>query len=172
MAYEVRMPVLSQSMIQGTVVEWLIKEGEKVEKGAVLVVVESDKATHELEAPQSGILRKILVEAGREVDVNAPIAVITSADEGAPAEAAEVSSPASTPAAVPPIASTNAERRKSVSPLAKRIAKELGVDTGLLTGSGLGGMVVQQDVRAYAGHRIANVPTPSINTSIVSTTHP
>ena len=64
MTHEIRMPVLSQSMIQGRVVEWLLNEGDIVNKGALLVVVESDKATHELEAPHEGILRKILVEAG------------------------------------------------------------------------------------------------------------
>ena len=80
MTHEVRMPVLSQSMLQGRVVEWLLNEGDKVNKGALLVVVESDKATHELEAPQQGILRKILVEAGTEVDVDTPLAII--ADDG------------------------------------------------------------------------------------------
>ena len=81
MTHEVRMPVLSQSMIQGRVVEWLLNEGDKVNKGALLVVVESDKATHELEAPQEGILRKILVEAGTEVDVDTPLAIIADAGE-------------------------------------------------------------------------------------------
>ncbi|MGE5124132.1 MAG: biotin/lipoyl-containing protein, partial [Acidobacteriaceae bacterium] len=81
MVYEVKMPVLSQSMIQGRIVEWLLKEGDKVDKGAVLVVVESDKATHELEAAESGILQKILAEEGAEVDVDTPIAIIAHAGE-------------------------------------------------------------------------------------------
>src|SRR5512143_304589 len=153
MAHEVRMPVLSQTMIQGTVVEWLIKEGETVDKGAVLVVVESDKATHELEAPQSGILRKILVGAGKEVDVNTPIAIIAPAEEGAPTEAPKAATPAAAPTPVAPTVVSRQERRKSISPLAKRVAKELGVDPCLLVGSGLGGMVIQQDVRAFAGLR-------------------
>jgi len=168
MAYEVRMPVLSQSMIQGTVVEWLIQEGEKVDKGAVLVVVESDKATHELEAPQSGILRKILVQAGKEVDVNAPIAIIASAEEGAPAVAPTVGRAPSTPAAVEPSLSPPTTRRKSISPLAKRLAKELGVDAGLLTGSGLGGMVIQQDVRLFAGQHAAAAPVSSMGAPTIT----
>jgi pyruvate/2-oxoglutarate dehydrogenase complex dihydrolipoamide acyltransferase (E2) component len=81
MVHEVRMPVLSQTMIQGRVVEWILKEGEKVDKGALLVVVESDKATHELEAPDGGILTKILVEEGCEVDVNTVLAIISEAGE-------------------------------------------------------------------------------------------
>ena len=168
MAHEVRMPVLSQSMIQGRVVEWLIKEGEKVDKGAVLVVVESDKATHELEAPQSGILRRILVEAGKEVDVNTPIAIIAFPDEDAPADAHRASSPAAAPATVASAPSTHVEKRMSASPLAKRVARDLGVDPRVLRGTGLGGMVIKKDVCAFAERQAAQVPIPSQNTPTVT----
>ena len=134
MTHEVRMPVLSQSMIQGRVVEWLLKEGDPVVKGAPLVVVESDKATHELEAPQAGILRKILVEAGAEVDVETPIAVLAEADEPLDTQAA-VNSPQASPAAPSlPASAPGAGRRKPVSPVAKRVAHELGVDPAQVTG--------------------------------------
>jgi pyruvate/2-oxoglutarate dehydrogenase complex dihydrolipoamide acyltransferase (E2) component len=167
MTHEVRMPVLSQSMIQGRVVEWLLKEGAKVNKGALLVVVESDKATHELEAPQAGILSKILVEAGMEVDVNTPIAIIADAYEtGTPPSDA-------TPSHVIPIGSTVAAApaptggRKPVSPAAKRLAQELKIDLSLVPGTGEDGLVTEKDLRAFAGQQTASAPTESEDAQVI-----
>jgi pyruvate/2-oxoglutarate dehydrogenase complex dihydrolipoamide acyltransferase (E2) component len=167
MTHEVRMPVLSQSMIQGRVVEWLLKEGAKVNKGALLVVVESDKATHELEAPQAGILSKILVEAGMEVDVNTPIAIIADAYEtGTPPSDA-------TPSHVIPIGSTVAAApaptggRKPVSPAAKRLAQELKIDLSLVPGTGEDGLVTEKDLRAFAGQQAASAPTESEDAQVI-----
>jgi pyruvate/2-oxoglutarate dehydrogenase complex dihydrolipoamide acyltransferase (E2) component len=125
MVHEVRMPVLSQSMIQGRVVEWLLKEGEKVDKGALLVVVESDKATHELEAAEAGILDKILVEEGAEVDVDTVLALIAEADGQVTTQEPPRSSPAFQAASTTPItAPPSADESRPRSPR----YKELGVD--------------------------------------------
>jgi pyruvate/2-oxoglutarate dehydrogenase complex dihydrolipoamide acyltransferase (E2) component len=150
MAYEVRMPVLSQSMLQGRVVEWLLKEGDPVTKGALLVTVESDKATHELEAAQGGILRKILVEAGAEVDVNTLLAIIADADEKSTVQ--DSPKPVQTTPAVStaPAVSPASGGRKPISPVAKRVAQELGVDVTKVAGTGLGGLVTEKDVREFA----------------------
>lgn len=158
MTLEVRMPVLSQSMIQGRVVEWLLSEGDKVDKGAVLVIVESDKATHELEAPQGGILHKILVEAGSEVDVDTPLAIIADPGE----QVAVVNNPASATTA-PAVNQETHEAsippgRKPVSPAAKRLAQELGVDVTKVAGSGEDGLVTEKDVRAFADQSSAPAP--------------
>jgi 2-oxoglutarate dehydrogenase E2 component (dihydrolipoamide succinyltransferase) len=155
MTHEVRMPVLSQSMIQGRVVEWLLKEGDKVDKGAVLVVVESDKATLELEAQDGGILQKILVEAGAEVDVNTPIAIIADPNE----HATMPDSP--TPAQVNPvavaalIAAPSSGGRRPVSPAARRLAQELGIDLAKVQGTGEDGLVTEKDLRAFASQHVA-----------------
>jgi pyruvate/2-oxoglutarate dehydrogenase complex dihydrolipoamide acyltransferase (E2) component len=152
MVHEVKMPVLSQSMIQGRIVEWLMKEGDKVDKGVVLVVVESDKATHELEAPVEGVLQKILVYEGAEVDVDTPIAIIECADEpGIIPDQSIIKQPSGAAvSAAPLIVQPGLARRKPVTPVAKRIAKDLGIDVNLVTGSGENGMVTEKDIRQYA----------------------
>src|ERR1700689_3175947 len=100
MAKDILMPLLSPSMTEGTLVRWLKKEGDAVKSGDVLAEVETDKATMDLEAFDSGILRKILVAEGEKVPINAKIGVIGTADEkidasaAAPAPAAKSESPA------------------------------------------------------------------------------
>ncbi len=158
MTHEVRMPVLSQSMIQGRVVEWLLNEGDKVNKGALLVVVESDKATHELEAPQEGILRKILVEAGSEVDVDTPLAIIADVgeqDDAVDSPTHAIASPLLTPQ---PSATSIPAGRRPISPAAKRVAQELGIDVSKVPGSGEDGLVTEKDVRAYTAEK----PAPAL----------
>src|SRR5471032_793774 len=81
MAKDVLMPLLSPSMTEGTLVKWLKKEGDTVKAGEVIAEVETDKATMDLEAFDSGILRKILVEAGAKVPVQSRIGIIGSKDE-------------------------------------------------------------------------------------------
>jgi len=167
MTYEVRMPVLSQSMLQGRVVEWLLKEGDKVNKGALLVMVESDKATHELEAPQGGILRKILVDAGTEVDVNTPLAIIADVDEPGTAQDGTAPSQASPVGIAVPTASPAVGGRRPVSPAAKRLAQELGIDVAQVPGTGEDGLVTEKDLRAFAGRHAAPAPTETEDTKVI-----
>ncbi len=167
MIYEVRMPVLSQSMIQGRVVEWLLKEGDQVDKGALLVVVESDKATHELEAQQAGILRKILVEAGTEVDVETPLAIIADADEPAAVTAGATASQAAPAGNTAAAAAPAAAGRRPVSPAAKRLAQELGIDVSKVPGTGEGGLVSEKDIRAFAGRHSAAAPAETEDLQVI-----
>src|SRR3990172_2006749 len=81
MAEIVTMPKLGFDMAEGTLVRWVVGEGESVEKGAVLAEIETDKATVEVESTHSGVIRRHLVEEGTVVPINAPIAVITKPDE-------------------------------------------------------------------------------------------
>lgn len=81
MVTKVVMPKLSLTMKEGTVGKWYKKEGDTVEKGEPIVEILSEKATYDLEAPDSGILRKILIEEGVDAQVNAVLAVITAPDE-------------------------------------------------------------------------------------------
>ena len=171
---DVNMPKLSDTMEEGTIVEWKKASGDEVHKGEVLAEVESDKATFDLEAEDDGKL-EILVEKGVPAKIGAPIARI---GEG---RAPQAESPAAAPAAeresaapLPPEAAKQPEstslqgaevkekqpkpdsdgqkaRDVRASPLAKRIAEEMGVDINAVKGTGPEGRIVKEDVIAAAG---------------------
>ena len=159
MPVQILMPALSPTMEKGKLAKWLKKEGDKVKSGDVLAEIETDKATMEVEAIDEGTLGKILVAEGTDdVLVNAPIAIILGEGEklgelpkAAPAPATK---PAAAPAtAAPPTAvPSSAQQPKAngsrifASPLAKRIAKQKGIDLAALKGSGPHGRVVLKDV--------------------------
>jgi pyruvate dehydrogenase E2 component (dihydrolipoamide acetyltransferase) len=169
----VTMPQLSDTMSEGVVAKWLTKEGTPVKQGQTIAEVETDKATMEMEAFDTGTLALILIQEGGKVAVGQPIAVIATGKESAedarkwhsqqngasapaPAaattHAAESSShaappaPTATIAAPPPACPENGDRPIRVSPLARRIAAEKGINLANLRGSGPGGRVVQRDV--------------------------
>jgi len=154
MAKDVLMPLLSPSMTEGTLVKWLKKEGDPVKSGDVLAEVETDKATMDLEAFDSGILRKILISEGTKVPVQSRIGIIGTKDEkideSAPATPAPTPAAASkeAPAPAAPTATAPAPSggRIKASPLAKKIAAEKGVSLSSLTGTGPGGRIVKNDV--------------------------
>jgi pyruvate dehydrogenase E2 component (dihydrolipoamide acetyltransferase) len=158
---EILMPRLSDTMEEGVVSAWHKKPGDKVSVGDSLVDIETDKALMEYEAYEDGVLGEILVGEGDTAAIGTPIATLVT--DGAvpaprqpaePAEApADVPVPAEAPAAVPaeaPAAAASARTRPPSSPLARRIARENGVDLTTLTGSGPGGRIVRADVEAAA----------------------
>ncbi|MBU6475678.1 MAG: pyruvate dehydrogenase complex dihydrolipoamide acetyltransferase [Alphaproteobacteria bacterium] len=186
MPHNVLMPALSPTMTEGKLAKWVKKEGDKVKAGQVLAEIETDKATMEVEAVDEGTLGKILVPAGTEgVAVNTLIAVLleegeTAADiksasapkAAAPAPAAPVKTvtPANTQVAAPQ--KTVAPRpqkggRIYASPLAKRLAKERGIDLARVSGSGPHGRIVKSDLdkapAPAAAPRAASAPAPSID---------
>jgi pyruvate dehydrogenase E2 component (dihydrolipoamide acetyltransferase) len=132
------MPKLSLTMTEGTVVQWFKKEGETVEKGEPVVEVLSDKVTYEVEAPASGIIRKIMAEEGTDVPVAETLAIITAPDEELP----EVEAIAEAPM-------ERVKERILASPAAKRVAKEHGVDLAQVKGTGPEGRIVEEDVRRF-----------------------
>ena len=163
MPVQVLMPALSPTMEKGKLAKWQKKEGDKVKSGDVLAEIETDKATMEVEAVDEGTLGKILVPEGTEdVLVNTPIAVIlaegeTAADIGKAAPAAKAPSP-SVPAKSAPVAVSSGTggvqapgevasgSRVFASPLARRIAKQKGVNLASVKGSGPHGRIVMKDV--------------------------
>lgn len=162
MASEVKLPRLGQGMESGTIVKWLKSEGDRVEKGEPLYELDTDKVTQEVEAEASGVLLKIAVSEG-EVPVGRTIAVIgeqgeevaeISAEEPEPVEEAPREAPATSgngrpeePAVIEPSGG-----RVKASPLARRIARERGIDLAALRGTGPEGRIVAEDVeRAEAG---------------------
>jgi pyruvate dehydrogenase E2 component (dihydrolipoamide acetyltransferase) len=169
MATNILMPALSPTMTEGTLARWLKAEGDVIKAGDVIAEIETDKATMEVEAVDEGILGKILVPGGTEkVAVNAPIAVLVEKGEtvgAAPAAApAQVAAPvaAAAPATAPaPVAHPAAKGDRVVaSPLAKRIAQQLGVNLAGLAGTGPGGRIVKADVQAAASAPKPAAPAP------------
>ncbi|MCF2872232.1 pyruvate dehydrogenase complex dihydrolipoamide acetyltransferase [Octadecabacter sp. G9-8] len=160
MAIEILMPALSPTMEEGTLAKWLVKEGDTVQSGDLLAEIETDKATMEFEAVDEGVIGKILVAEGTEgVKVNTAIAVIgeEGEDMSAPAAApaspepaakAEAGTPAATAAAAPaPTAAPSKDgSRLFATPLARRIARDKGLDLASITGSGPHGRIIKADV--------------------------
>ncbi len=157
MATNILMPALSPTMTEGTLARWLKKEGDVVKAGDVIAEIETDKATMEVEAVDEGVLGKILVADGTEgVQVNAPIAILVDAGEAVPSAAAPARM-AATPAPQAPVsaivapapAATPAESsgdRVFASPLARRMAKQAGLDLTGVPGSGPNGRIVRADI--------------------------
>jgi pyruvate dehydrogenase E2 component (dihydrolipoamide acetyltransferase) len=144
------MPRLSLTMKEGTVGKWYRKEGESVEKGEPIVEVVSEKATYDLEAPSSGILRKVLVQAGCDVPVNATIAVISAPDESF----SEAEMTAETQAEL----KAEGEERVPASPAAKRLAREHGVELSTIKGSGPEGRIIEDDLQHLIEQKAETAP--------------
>jgi len=171
---DINMPKLSDTMEEGTVVEWKKKTGDPVKKGEVIAEVESDKATFDLESEADGVLN-ILVEQGVPAKIGAPIARIGDTAppaKPAPKEAPKAEKappplpPAPKPAAPEPARATNgsdgaATVEVKASPLARRLASELGVNLASIQGTGPEGRIVKEDVEAAAAGKAAPVRTPS-----------
>jgi len=160
---DVRMPRLSDTMTEGILSQWLKHEGEQVSRGDVLAEIETDKATMELEADDSGVLTRILVEPGTTVPIGQPIAVIGEPDAAAPQAAAAPAAAAPQPTR-PPAAGPAAPRSAEVrtSPLARAIARQHGLDIATITGTGPGGRIVRADVQdAVAARDRATTPAPT-----------
>jgi pyruvate dehydrogenase E2 component (dihydrolipoamide acetyltransferase) len=149
MVTKVVMPRLSLTMKEGTVGKWYKKEGEAVEKGEPIVEVISEKATYDLEAPVSGLIRKILVEEGVDVPVGDVLAMITVLDE--PFSEAELRVQA-----LP--AGEEREIRTLASPSAKRLAKEHGIELSLVKGTGANGRIDEADVRRFMDEAGGSLP--------------
>ena len=153
MAYEVQMPKWGLTMKTGKIARWSVQEGERVEKGKPLLEVETDKITNVVEAPESGVLLKILVAKGQTAAVKSVIAVIGEPGENVDAWTAQ-SQPAAEGAPKAP-ASKAAPVGKAAGgevramPAARRAAKELGIDLAQVAGTGKDGAVTEKDVLAY-----------------------
>lgn len=173
---EFRMPALGADMEAGTVLQWMVKPGDAVKRGDIVAVVDTDKATIEVEIFQSGVVEKILVPEGEKVPVGEVLAIIRADGEVAAAPPAEKPEPApapppkpaaptpAPPATKPALAAPAVEKPKApqpptrpgerprlrISPLAMRVAMELGVDVSRVKGTGLDGAITRADVERAA----------------------
>ncbi|MHC4439599.1 MAG: E3 binding domain-containing protein [Planctomycetota bacterium] len=155
MAKPIIMPQVGQDVETGVIVEWHVKENDYVNKGDVVALVESDKATFEVEAYESGVLLKLLYDTGTEVKVLGPIAYVGEPDE----TVEELQAAQGTDEAITEASTGKKEERRekteqrsragvSVSPSAKRIAREHGIDLSKILGTGPDGRILKQDVLA------------------------
>jgi len=166
-ALTVVMPKLGFNMDTGTLTKWYKKENDPIVKGEPFFAVETDKTTIDVEATESGIVRKIFVQEGDEAPVTTPIAIVAGKDEDigtvqpdvaadtSPSAPAVPSDAVSCPAAVPDLSEKSARPAKC-SPRARRIANELGIpleELAGLTGSGVSGGITAKDVELYAASR-------------------
>ncbi len=160
MISEVTMPSMGADMTEGTVVKWLKAEGDAVVRGDKLAEIETDKTVVEMEAYADGLLRRIVVGEGVKVPVGDLIAFIGDAEDEVPAEEAPPESevpeaqarpPADIPSALAPPAppARSAGGRVKASPMARRLARERGIDISLVPGSGPGGRVTRDDVLSW-----------------------
>ena len=159
MAELITMPKLGFDMAEGKLGEWLKKAGDTVTQGETILLVETDKASVEVPAFRSGVLLKILVAAGESVPIGTPIAAIGEAGEtfesGAEVKAeakAKVEAKAEEKVEVkaePETEVAGADGRLAASPVALRMAAELGIDLRQVTGSGPAGRIIKRDIEAY-----------------------
>jgi pyruvate dehydrogenase E2 component (dihydrolipoamide acetyltransferase) len=157
MSVNIEMPKLSDTMTEGTLVKWLKQVGDQVEIGDVIAEVETDKATMEMEAFDDGVITEIKVQEGEKAAIGSILAVLNGDSGRAPDEAhlhvvPEEAAPASTPAApaaTPAAAATPATGdRVLASPLARKVAADLGVDLSSVAGTGPAGRITRSDVEA------------------------
>ncbi len=196
MSIEITMPRLSDTMETGSILKWNVGEGDSVSAGDAVADIETDKATMEMQVYDDGTIARILVPEGQTVEVGTPIAVLAEKDEDpreiaaasapplepapaaqeAPAAAPAVPAPdptasAPTPATAAPVPAAGAERLR-ISPVARRLADEHGIDVSLLQGSGPGGRIIKRDVMGAleAGRETAAALVPSAAAVAVPTT--
>jgi pyruvate dehydrogenase E2 component (dihydrolipoamide acetyltransferase) len=195
---DVIMPKMGDGMEEGTLLEWLKKDGDKVKSGEIIGTIQTDKATLELESPGSGVLTGLLLKGGETVPVGQPIAAILKDGEklpsdwgkggaathtnGSPAPATETTAPESVTAAKAepaatlapaPSAPPSSPERLKASPLARKIAEDLKVDLAGVSGSGPSGRIVEKDVRAAAKTGAAapiGAPTPVAGDQVIQLT--
>lgn len=179
---DIQMPRLSDTMEEGVLSAWRKRVGDQVSRGDIVAEIETDKAVMELEAYEDGVLERILVDEGATVPIGTPIAVLGDGT-GAPAVPAEPSpaapSAAEPPSTVPSPAETEPEPRSAhapaagrppgepgaarggrpkASPLARAVARDLGIDLASVTGTGPGGRIIRSDVDAAAAASAPQAP--------------
>jgi len=185
---EITMPRLSDTMSEGTVGRWLKKVGDQIAVGDIIAEIETDKATMELEAFEAGVLQQILIPEGQTVPIGHPIAIIgdsatpvaptpsippVTTQPSAPSASAvtPVTVQAVSPAAVAesatpaPAVGGDDNGRIKASPVARRLAEELGIDLRQVVGTGPGGRIIKENVEEFAARRGAAVPAPTVTPS-------
>lgn len=177
MAFSVVMPALEMAQETGKLLAWRKKEGDRVSKGEPLLEIETDKAVVEVEAPADGVLAGIKASEGADIPVGQTIAWIVAPGEAVPADAepqapaaragshtkAEQAAPKLQQSSVPSLSTASTAK---ISPKARRLAKELGVDIATIHGTGSGGEILASDVQAANAGTAAAPSTSSASSNV------
>src|SRR5262247_1471401 len=177
MAITFGMPSLGHTMEKGKIIEWLKHEGDPIAKGEPLVVIETDKVITEVESPADGVVLRIVVPSEEERPIGALLAVLGAQGEQvsevelqqmlgpaavkAPATPAPVVAPAPMAAPRAEAASRDGGERLKISPIARKLADELGLDASTIQGTGPGGRITKDDVVRVAEAAKATAPAPA-----------
>lgn len=146
--FRVAMPRLDPGMQSGKIVEWLKKEGDRVEKDVPIVRIEGEKTTFEVNSPGAGVVRKLLFEPGTDVQVGQTIALVGEPNETLPVETGAPAAPEPAVAQQVTVAPAGPRiQEPSASPVARKMAREAGIDISKIKGSGPGGRIVREDVQ-------------------------
>ncbi len=148
----VTMPQMGESVLEGTLERWLVREGERVDKDQNLCEITTDKVDTEIPAPEAGVVTQLLVAEGETIEVGAELAVIAA--EAATAETAAT--------AVEPVRPVEPEPQVRVTPLARRMAEDQGIDVTELSGSGVAGRVTKADLTPQPIEPEPPAPTPVV----------
>ncbi|MCX6135280.1 MAG: dihydrolipoamide acetyltransferase family protein [Ignavibacteriales bacterium] len=174
MATKIMMPKLSDTMEEGVILKWLRKEGDKIKQGEIIAEIESDKADMELEAYDSGFLRKIVVAEGGKAPIGGLIAIIGGVDEDitpllsgnapvpAPNKADKTAPPILASVSSTTVAGQPTDGKTKASPLARRLAVEKKIDLSRVSGSGPQGRVIKRDLEGLSGTIAAPASRPII----------
>ena len=149
MATNVYLPQWGMGMNDATIIKWLIKEGDLVKKGDQLVEVESSKVNAEIESPESGTIGKIFYEEGQVAKVGEILAIILGEGESLPQEANTESAKQEISETSEPKATKKVKVSVQITPIARKLAKELNLDISLIKGTGPNGRIVDSDVRSF-----------------------
>lgn len=164
------MPQMGYDMVEGTLVRWIKSEGDEVKRGEPVAEIETDKAVVEMESTANGLLRKILATEGATVPVGHPIGIIGSADEdiaglivdeaqaSGDAPSAEVAAEAASPAPASQTQPAADGERVKVSPVARKLAEERGIELSQVKGTGPGGRITREDVLNFEPGQAASLP--------------
>jgi pyruvate/2-oxoglutarate dehydrogenase complex dihydrolipoamide acyltransferase (E2) component len=145
-AYELKLPDLGEGLTEGEIARWLVSEGQDVAEDDPLVEIQTDKTTVEIPSPAAGTVTRILVDEGKVVPVGTLLLVIGGEADGGPSSSH--AAPAQAPPDTKPARAAAGTGR--ATPLVRRIAQELGVELGSLTGTGPDGRITEEDVRSAA----------------------
>lgn len=154
--YEVKMPRLGVTMQNGTINQWLIDEGDEIKKGDYIFEIETEKSTLEIEAQDSGVLKKVIVPEGEEVSVNTVVGIIAEPGEEVDLSSytnreKEASSAEGEAAKETSTTAVSKKEKKKAVPRARKLAAQLGVDLSEIDGSGKDGLITVKDVEAHNG---------------------
>lgn len=174
MAVKVIMPRLTHDMQSGTLMGWLVGEGQPIQRGEPLFEVETDKAVTEVYAEADGVLRGVRAAQGDKIPIGATMAYIAAEDEELPeldeekaeSPAAELSPAGVASSPARPISDTGQLPEVVATPIARRMAREKGIDLNKLKGSGPRGRIIEADVRAYLSQTSEPISLPGKETAL------